>query len=163
MSVFAMIRLPTDHLVITDCDDFGECSLTCGGGERTCERSCENGSWGDAECPTSQQQNRVACNEQPCPGIPSFYFYLNNSMFSGGRLYSRCLHKNMWRRRAGLREIMRKRKLGPNWMWDRKADTYGYLQWTALPRLLFESCYCYICMRNKNFSQKCQNAPNRVS
>ena len=63
------------HSVVIDCDNFGKCSQTCGGGEQTCERTCQHGSWGDPGCPTSQLRNRVACNEQPCPAQPSFSFY----------------------------------------------------------------------------------------
>ena len=33
-----------------DCE-VGSCSVECGIGEATCERSCSIATWGDAECP----------------------------------------------------------------------------------------------------------------
>ena len=33
-----------------DCE-VGSCSVECGIGEATCERSCSMATWGDAECP----------------------------------------------------------------------------------------------------------------
>ena len=51
---------------MTDCTDFGPCSVTCGGGTRTCIRTCDNGVFGQPGCPADQEINTQACNEQQC-------------------------------------------------------------------------------------------------
>ena len=52
---------------LKDCENYGECSKTCGGGEKTCERVCENGTFGDAACPESERVKTMPCNESLCP------------------------------------------------------------------------------------------------
>ena len=67
LNLQATIKIKMDRLGIIDCDDFGECLSSCGGGIRVCQRTCQYGSWGGPGCPISQRQNSVTCNEQPCP------------------------------------------------------------------------------------------------
>ena len=52
---------------VQDCTNFDNCSKTCGGGTRTCKRSCINGNFGDNGCPLDQEQKTEACNENNCP------------------------------------------------------------------------------------------------
>ena len=49
--------------------EFGECSASCGGGEKTRERSCTHPapSNGGAECKGDSKES-MSCNEEPCPG-----------------------------------------------------------------------------------------------
>ena len=57
-------------LVVVDCTP-GACTKTCGGGEQVCERSCENGNWGQIGCEIEKQIRMDTCNEQRCPGYYS--------------------------------------------------------------------------------------------
>ena len=43
-----------------------ECSVSCGGGERQCRRTCEHGTFGDVGCPSEDELKIEVCNEQPC-------------------------------------------------------------------------------------------------
>ena len=52
---------------IEECDNYGACSVTCGGGEQTCENSCANGNFGDDECPETSRINKQDCNINDCP------------------------------------------------------------------------------------------------
>ena len=62
---------------IEECDNYGACSVTCGGGEQTCENSCVNGNFGDDECPESSRIRKQDCNINDCPRKnflkPEFY------------------------------------------------------------------------------------------
>merc|ERR1712233_262508 len=51
------------------CTDFGDCSVTCGGGENVCPNKCENGNFGDDGCPESKAVNKQACNVHECPTV----------------------------------------------------------------------------------------------
>jgi len=53
---------------VVDCD-VGECSATCGGGARTCSRTCRNGSFGDQGCPADREAKSEDCNPQTCPSV----------------------------------------------------------------------------------------------
>ena len=56
-------------LVVEECSDFGACSVTCGGGTKSCSNTCLNGNFGDEGCPIEQVQRSEACNPQDCPGF----------------------------------------------------------------------------------------------
>ena len=49
-----------------DCSDYSTCSVSCGSGTQTCQRTCENGNFGDIGCPQDQQVNTQSCNPQQC-------------------------------------------------------------------------------------------------
>ena len=51
---------------VVGCDNFSECSASCGGGTRMCTRTCSNGQWGDLGCPADLQYNSVECNMHTC-------------------------------------------------------------------------------------------------
>lgn len=51
-----------------ECSDFGECSVSCGGGTMTCENTCQNGNFGDDGCPSESKIRIQSCNPDPCPG-----------------------------------------------------------------------------------------------
>ena len=55
--------------MIVDCNDFTDCSFTCGGGISQCQRSCQNGNFGDVGCATDEEFNIVTCNDQDCRKI----------------------------------------------------------------------------------------------
>ena len=55
--------------MIVLCTDFSTCSETCGGGNQTCENSCQNGVFGDIGCPVESRMNSQDCNSQDCPGL----------------------------------------------------------------------------------------------
>ena len=59
----------SDNGTLEICSDFGECSVTCGGGTQTCENSCRDGVFGNEGCPTESQTNSRDCNSQDCPGL----------------------------------------------------------------------------------------------
>ena len=67
------IRLETSLFIVnggwSDWSPFGDCSKTCGGGEKTRYRTCTNPAPanGGKDCvgPSSDSMN---CNEQGCPG-----------------------------------------------------------------------------------------------
>ena len=50
-------------------EDYGKCSVTCGGGEQVSKRSCTNPSpaHGGKECVGETERSRK-CGEIPCPG-----------------------------------------------------------------------------------------------
>ena len=54
---------------VVECTDFSECSKTCGGGTKRCERSCSNGGIWGIDCDENDRYNEVACNENSCPEI----------------------------------------------------------------------------------------------
>ena len=56
---------------MVDCDDFGACSSTCGGGVQTCSRTCANGVFGEDGCPSDQEIKSQTCNPEECPCPPS--------------------------------------------------------------------------------------------
>ena len=51
---------------IVDCHEYTECSASCGSGTQTCTRTCDNGNFGDAGCPSNDHYNTRICNEQHC-------------------------------------------------------------------------------------------------
>ena len=51
---------------LVECYEFTECSATCGNGTQTCERTCENGNFGNSRCPNDQQVKIRACNTDAC-------------------------------------------------------------------------------------------------
>ena len=51
---------------VVDCSDFGECSASCGGGIRTCSRTCNYGSFGSIACPADLQIKKEPCNLHQC-------------------------------------------------------------------------------------------------
>ena len=50
------------------CADFGPCSASCGRGTQTCENRCENGKFGDQECPIVNRTNVRICENKKCEG-----------------------------------------------------------------------------------------------
>lgn len=50
----------------TPCSNFGECSVLCGGGEKTCQNDCIGGSWGLNGCPKDKEFEKESCNPEPC-------------------------------------------------------------------------------------------------
>ena len=46
--------------------DSVECSATCGGGEKVCKRTCENGDFGDDGCAEDEEIKEVTCNDHAC-------------------------------------------------------------------------------------------------
>jgi len=52
---------------LVSCNDFGDCSATCGNGTKSCQNECENGYFGDDGCPEEERTNTQFCNEQECP------------------------------------------------------------------------------------------------
>ena len=53
--------------ITIDCTNMiAECSVTCGGGSHQCERTCENGIFGDIGCATEDQIKLETCNEHAC-------------------------------------------------------------------------------------------------
>ena len=53
--------------------DWGECSVTCGGGLRNRTRECLNPLHGGADCVGPSEQAE-SCNEHPCPSETLFHF-----------------------------------------------------------------------------------------
>ena len=49
-----------------NCEDFGECSVTCGSGIQTCQRKCVGGQIGDAGCEEEFQFNKKQCFKNQC-------------------------------------------------------------------------------------------------
>ena len=47
---------------------WGECSLACGGGNRTRNRECIQPQYNGADCEGPSKETEV-CNEHPCPGM----------------------------------------------------------------------------------------------
>ncbi|CAG5111539.1 Oidioi.mRNA.OKI2018_I69.chr2.g5840.t1.cds [Oikopleura dioica] len=48
--------------------EWTECSATCSGGERSRERTCLNGSWGQLGCNSEDEKSQTeSCNTHPCP------------------------------------------------------------------------------------------------
>ena len=68
----------------SDWSDTSECSVTCGEGEKTQSRLCNNPAPanGGAECEESPTQT-VGCSQDPCPSksflIPSMYHFSNHA------------------------------------------------------------------------------------
>ena len=53
---------------MTDCTDYDACSTTCGGGVKSCERTCLLFDL-TVDCPPEFDKHKsVPCDEQPCPG-----------------------------------------------------------------------------------------------
>jgi len=48
-------------------ESYGECSVSCGGGERTRSRTCLGGEVGGPGCEGSDME-QSSCGEEPCPG-----------------------------------------------------------------------------------------------
>ena len=67
------IRLETSLFIVnggwSDWSSFGDCSKTCGGGEKTRYRTCTNPAPanGGKDCMGSSSDS-MSCNEQGCPG-----------------------------------------------------------------------------------------------
>ena len=60
-----------------DCD-VGACSVTCGPGTSTCERTCVNGIFGDVGCPYDQQTKTEEClSNDPCGKPENLIFIIN--------------------------------------------------------------------------------------
>ena len=53
--------------VIRDWSEWSECSLTCGGGQRSRERECHGPFFGGAMCAEHLNETE-SCNQHPCPG-----------------------------------------------------------------------------------------------
>ena len=51
---------------IEDCSDFSVCSVTCGGGEESCERTCTHGGEWGSDCDIDQQVKTETCNDHLC-------------------------------------------------------------------------------------------------
>ena len=73
------IRLETSLFIVnggwSDWSSFGDCSKTCGGGEKTRYRTCTNPAPanGGKDCMGSSSDS-MSCNEQGCPGQYTVYF-----------------------------------------------------------------------------------------
>jgi len=52
------------------CNDFGACSVTCGGGVQQCLKKCVNGNIGDAGCPKVDQIRTQSCSNKQCRKFP---------------------------------------------------------------------------------------------
>ena len=76
---------------IEDCE-LSLCSASCGGGWKSCERSCKNGDWGLAGCPDSERVRNETCNTLHCPGEINSWFLTAmtfSDMWKGAKL-TRC-------------------------------------------------------------------------
>ena len=68
---FTAAELGQDSATVTigECDDFSPCSVTCGGGVKTCDRTCLDGQWGvHDECPITLRIFTEVCNTKACEG-----------------------------------------------------------------------------------------------
>ena len=54
---------------ILECSNFSDCSKTCGGGSKRCERSCSHGGIWGVDCNENDKFNVVDCNDQSCPEL----------------------------------------------------------------------------------------------
>lgn len=68
---------------VIDCD-VGQCSATCGGGTKTCTRTCRNGSFGDQGCPADQENKSEDCAPDACPSVTDCTDYGDCSAECGG-------------------------------------------------------------------------------
>ena len=50
-----------------------ECTVSCGGGTRQCEKFCQNGNLGDIGCEVDNSTIVEECNVQPCRKKDLFY------------------------------------------------------------------------------------------
>ena len=53
---------------LIDCEISEECSATCGGGVKTCTRTCLNGEFGNG-CDANLEIKSESCNENACPTL----------------------------------------------------------------------------------------------
>merc|ERR1712048_707007 len=80
---------------VTDCTDFGDCPVTCGGATQTCTSKCNWGSWGDIGCELSKKERTKECNPQNCPVVESCEdFTACDATCGGGR--KTCNRKCNW-------------------------------------------------------------------
>ena len=57
---------------------YKNCSVECGGGEQFRTRGiAQAAAYGGTECDEDLKEKQ-SCNEQPCPGIPSYKIFWNN-------------------------------------------------------------------------------------
>ena len=75
------MKLTYDLAELVECQLTGSCSVTCGGGVRTCNRICNNGVFGvNKECPASQELNSENCNPSECRKFQVSYVKINKDL-----------------------------------------------------------------------------------
>ena len=60
------IKIKEYKAMMIDCALPDECSVSCGGGTRQCQRTCQHGTFGDVGCPSEEEFKTEVCSEQPC-------------------------------------------------------------------------------------------------
>ena len=68
-AIFSLFDLTTVDGNWADWEDWGTCTVTCGGGKQIRRRSCTNppAEFGGQPCPGVDEESR-SCGEELCPG-----------------------------------------------------------------------------------------------
>ena len=81
-----LLRVHTEQVraQFVQCENFDQCSKTCGGGSKKCAKTCWYGSVGDQGCSQQDLYRTQSCNNNGCPYLQDCYSFDDCSKTCGG-------------------------------------------------------------------------------